>query len=241
MSTLLFQLVGPLQAWDTQSHLDERLTEREPSKSGVIGLLCAALGIERDRPDELSTFTKLKMGVRIDREGYIIRDFHTAGKDGYVGSDGKVKTRNLITSTRYYLADAMFLVGLEGDSDLLLKKIQEALQHPKWILFLGRKSCAPSRPPYLKDGFFPQSLEEAIEHYPWLGQSKSEYDSIKQGLRFVYDEPKDGDELHNDLPTNFARNQRHFQPRQTKTMFISRPKFKPEASYPLVRQQEATP
>ena len=44
MPTLLLRLVGPMQAWGTSSRFDERDTGKEPSKSGVIGLLAAALG-----------------------------------------------------------------------------------------------------------------------------------------------------------------------------------------------------
>ena len=73
-----------MQAWDVQSHFTFRLTGLEPSKSGVIGLLCAALGKPRDEaPNDgfptLKELAALKMGVRVDREGRMRRDFHTAG------------------------------------------------------------------------------------------------------------------------------------------------------------------
>lgn len=44
MSTLLLRLAGPLQAWGTESKFETRRTEREPTRSGVVGLLMAALG-----------------------------------------------------------------------------------------------------------------------------------------------------------------------------------------------------
>src|SRR3990172_4719032 len=47
MPTLLLRLVGPMQSWGTTSRFDQRDTGKEPSKSGVIGLLAAALGIDR--------------------------------------------------------------------------------------------------------------------------------------------------------------------------------------------------
>ena len=47
MTTLLLRCIGPLQSWDTQSRFDVRTTGREPSKSGIIGLICAALGRPR--------------------------------------------------------------------------------------------------------------------------------------------------------------------------------------------------
>ena len=51
MSTLLLRLAGPMQSWGTDSKFDERRTGREPSKSGVIGLVAAALGIARAAHD----------------------------------------------------------------------------------------------------------------------------------------------------------------------------------------------
>jgi CRISPR system Cascade subunit CasD len=84
-----------------------------PSKSGVIGLLCAALGKPRDEnhPDnydqpKLEALAALRMGVRVNREGVPQKDYHTAGGSrhddyGVIQSDGK--GRRTIESTRYYL------------------------------------------------------------------------------------------------------------------------------------------
>jgi len=118
MKTLLLRLAGPMQSWGTQSQFRERDTGLEPSKSGVIGLLCAALGRPRDEPvDDLAA---LVMGVRVEREGAMRRDYQTAGgwhrrEDAWYGvakADGK--TGGTVLSDRYYLADADFLVGLSG-------------------------------------------------------------------------------------------------------------------------------
>src|SRR5512147_835084 len=83
--TLLMRLVAPMQSWGVQSDFTYRDTGLEPSKSGVIGLLCAALGKPRDEahPDShsqprLAELATLRMGVRVDREGLLQRDYHTA-------------------------------------------------------------------------------------------------------------------------------------------------------------------
>ena len=74
--TLLFRLAGPMQSWGVQSRFTVRDTGLEPSKSGVIGLVCAALGRARNQPvDDLAA---LRMGVRVDREGKLAKDYHTA-------------------------------------------------------------------------------------------------------------------------------------------------------------------
>ena len=46
-ATLLLRLAGPMQSWGLESRFDQRDTGREPSKSGVLGLICAALGKPR--------------------------------------------------------------------------------------------------------------------------------------------------------------------------------------------------
>ena len=75
--TLLLRLAGPMQSWGTQSRFTVRDTGSEPSKSGVIGLLCAALGLGRAAP--LDEFASLRMGVRVDAPGMMQVDYHTAG------------------------------------------------------------------------------------------------------------------------------------------------------------------
>src|SRR5579864_5026868 len=77
MTTLLLRLAGPMQSWGTQSRFTVRDTGREPSKSGVIGLVCAALGRRRDAP--LDDLVQLTMGTRVDRDGIVKVDYHTAG------------------------------------------------------------------------------------------------------------------------------------------------------------------
>lgn len=134
MSTLLLRLAAPLQAWGINSKFDIRKTEREPSKSGVIGLLAAALGRRRD--ESLDDLAALTFGVRSDKEGELLKDFHMVRKD---------KKTSYVT-TRYYLADAIFLVGLESQDENFLKTLDQALQAPVFPLFLGRRSCPPTLP-----------------------------------------------------------------------------------------------
>jgi len=136
-STLLLRLQGPMQSWGTASRFDERDTQLEPSKSGVIGLVCAALG--RDRREPIDDLAALRMGVRVDREGALMSDYHTAMN--IVSADAKRKDRASL-GRRYYLSDAVFLVGLEGEHTLL-ERCYGALRNPVWPLALGRKSFVP--------------------------------------------------------------------------------------------------
>lgn len=211
MTTLLLRLSAPMQAWGTQSNFTNRDTGHEPSKSGVIGLLCAALG--RPRTATIDDLVTLRMGVRIDQAGVIRRDFHTAGMGGVYKVSGGVKT-DLVISNRYYLADAKFLVGLEGDATLLTE-LQAALQHPVWTLFLGRKAFIPAERIWLPDGLQPTNLIDTLSRYPWLGSgSQPEY------LRVLVDDPA-GTIMRNDYPVSFA--QRRFLPRHVTSLTIPMP------------------
>lgn len=162
MATLLLRLQGPLQSWGTTSRFDERDTQLEPSKSGVVGLLCAALG--RDRREPVDDLAALCMGVRVDREGVPMRDYQTATGVLIAGS-AKADEGRTVVSPRFYLADAAFLVGLEGEDEALLQRLHQALRQPVWPLALGRKSFVPSCPVWLPDGIVAQPLLPALQAY----------------------------------------------------------------------------
>lgn len=164
MATLLLRLQGPMQSWGTTSRFDERDTQLEPSKSGVLGLICAALG--RDRSEPLDDLASLLMGVRVDREGVPMRDYQTA--TGVLIATGKPDLKRTVVSPRYYLSDAVFLVGLEGDDTGLLERIQAALRAPVWPLALGRKSFVPSMPVALPEGLKQMGLLAALQSWPAL-------------------------------------------------------------------------
>ena len=76
MSTLLLRLAAPMQAWGAEAKFDRRTTQREPTKSGVTGLVAAALGRKRD--ESIDDIAALRFGVRADKPGVLLRDYHTA-------------------------------------------------------------------------------------------------------------------------------------------------------------------
>ncbi|UXH76790.1 type I-E CRISPR-associated protein Cas5/CasD [Roseateles amylovorans] len=162
MGTLLLRLRGPMQSWGTTSRFDERETQLEPSKSGVIGLLCAALG--RDRAEPVDDLAALRMGVRVDREGIPMRDYQTA-TGVLIAASAKADRERTVVSPRFYLSDAAFLVGLEGDDLSLLRHLHEALRRPVWPLALGRKSFVPGCPVFLPDGLLETSLRASLVDY----------------------------------------------------------------------------
>lgn len=183
MATLLLRLAGPMQSWGTTSRFDERDTQREPSKSGVIGLLCAALG--RDRAEPVDDLAALRMGVRVDREGILMRDYMTA--TGVINAAGKADDNRTVVSHRYFLSDAVFLVGFEGDH-ALLTQVHAALKQPVWPLSLGRKSYVPSAPVFLDHGVREEGLGEAFLSYFCLVTGKA----IQGSRRMVLEHTSEG-------------------------------------------------
>jgi CRISPR system Cascade subunit CasD len=227
MSTLLMRLAGPMQSWGVQSRFTERDTGLEPSKSGVIGLLCAALG--RERHEQVDDLASLRLGVRVDREGQLGMDFHTAGgshrkgeKYGVAKADGS--KGDTVVSRRYYLADADFLVGLEGEDEELLRRIDAALHVPRWPLYLGRKAFVPGCPVRL--GLVSRSLEEVLRTYPWMARSNREKTKTLKlaeeaifKLRLIVDADFGSTaEVRPDMPLSFA--DRQFSLRYVKTDFV---------------------
>jgi len=177
-NTLFLRLEGPMQAWgDQQSKFLVRRTAEAPTKSGVIGMLCAALGISRPEAAEqwLPRLRDLRMGVRIDAAGVRWWDYHTVGAGMLMRiaeGEGKTKPGAMLTR-REYLCDASFLVGLKGEPSLI-QEMDGAMRNPQWTLYLGRKACPPSRPLLEHPaGAFPD-LDSALASVPWRPRLKGE-------------------------------------------------------------------
>jgi CRISPR system Cascade subunit CasD len=137
-----------MQSWGYRSRFKIRDGGLEPSKSGVVGLLCCALG--RDRSESPADLAELAMHVRVDRQGRLMTDFHTAGggtfrgrKDYFAPTSSGSKGKNPVITEKQYLADASFVVALEGDSELI-STLAKSLEDPRWPLSLGRRSCPPA-------------------------------------------------------------------------------------------------
>lgn len=223
MNTLLLRLVGPMQSWGTQSRFAQRDAGREPSKSGVVGLLCAAIGRLREEPvDDLAA---LLMGVRVDREGSVAVEFQTAGalhrpggRYGFPQAPGRVG--NPIVSRRDYLADADFLVGLEGEDLALLHRLDVGLHRPHWPLCLGRKGYIPAAPVGLRDGGLRPGvgLEAALASEPPSLWSRPRAESGVR-RRLILEDPR-GAEVRLDQPVGVAFQARTFAPRNVTTDFL---------------------
>lgn len=199
MTVLALRLGGPLQAWGSSHRLDRhRRTERFPTKSAVVGLLAAALG--RSRQESVADLAALRFGVRIDREGEHLRDYHTVSSlfDEYghfAPGRGRLPTaagpyRSADTSTqvteRHYLADACFVAGVEGEPSLLAT-LDEALMRPVFPLYLGRRSCPPDAP--IRLGVHEGPLGEVLATIEWQGGARRRTTGATVRCEVVIEDP----------------------------------------------------
>lgn len=202
-STLLLRLSGPMQSWGTSSKFETRRTDRYPSKSGVVGMIGAALGMTR-KDDFQSLSEKLRVGFRVDRPGKLLLDFHTVKP---INLNGKLTYRE-------YLCDAVFLAGIESDTSMIYD-ISNALNNPFHPIYLGRRSCPPDRPVFhaIKDN---TELEEALAGEMPLVEDTGSFDSLP-----IYYEPKSIDSATRfvrDEVVSFDMSYRHHRNRPIKMM-----------------------
>lgn len=211
MATLLLHLAAPMQSWGLKSAFELRNTMPEPTKSGVLGLLCAALG--RDRSEPIEDLVALKMGVRVDKPGTLQYDFQTALN--VAKANGSKPDTQL--SHRAYLSDAEFYVGLEGDVELLTS-LHQALLNPKWPIFLGRKSYLPSVPLVYADkekAIVELELIEALKNIPYESGDK------EQLVKYVFESDySEFVEERFDVPVSFELDKREFRSRFTHTQWL---------------------
>lgn len=152
-AVLVLRLAGPMQSWGATSRFTRRSTEAFPTKSALVGLLAAAQG--RRRSDPIEDLAKLRVAVRVDQPGHLLRDFHTAHRGD----------TPMPLSERFYWADATFGAFIEGPGELI-DGLARAITRPAFPLYLGRRSCPPTLP--LRLAVRESSAWNAVRETPWL-------------------------------------------------------------------------
>lgn len=213
-AVLYLRLEGPLQSWGDRSTFWSRQTSFFPTKSGVLGLLFCAMGLGGARQSELAEFALLPMAAyRIGPKGKnrppVLMDFHMVGAH-YDESDpwqlecipktseGKKAVGGGTRLTRReFLQDERFAVLLTIPSSWK-EKVREGLESPVWDIYLGRKSCAPSRPVF--GGLFADesSAKQALERE--LAQRADDGESAPWAVLEVQQETSESDPLGESVP-----------------------------------------
>lgn len=191
MNTILLKFAGPLQSWGVGSNYETRYTERFPSKSGVIGLISACLGYKRDEDEKIRELNSLDFAVRVDRSGSILRDYQIATKYKKTGISAGEMERTYVTN-RYYLQDAVFIVGIGSEDKDIIDKIEKALKSPYYQPFLGKRSLPLNADFFL--GITDKDVISSLKDEQWHGQNinKNKYNKIKEICLDIY---ADGDLL----------------------------------------------
>lgn len=194
---LVLRLEGPMQSWGLRARWDYRDTGTEPSKSGIVGLIGCALGYKRgDKRLENELDESFTIAIREEIAGIEMIDFQTVKGDHLKAKGGQqAKT---IVSPRAYLHDASFLAFVQGPKKLL-EKCAHALHNPRWPIYLGRRSCPPTRPVLEAVTTEYSSLEDAVRKYPWdthlhLINKKWRWSKLRrkkpEKLRYIIEDPK---------------------------------------------------
>jgi len=152
-----------MAAWGEIAVGETRRSAAFPGKAGILGLLAAALGIKRNEQDRLDKLTEgYTVAVKVVNPGFLLKDYHTVqvpdsvGKFSYatrrdeivIGGSRTDNRLNTILSSREYRCDSLSVVAVYPKSEVpcSLEELQNALRKPKFILYLGRKSCPVSVP-----------------------------------------------------------------------------------------------
>ena len=187
MEYLTFRLYGPLASWGEIAVGESRHTAAYPSKSALLGLLAAALGIRRDEEErQMALALGYQFAVKVISTGHLLRDYHTAqappmvAVERYPAATRKDELAALenyqkevsnyagtILSSREYRCDALSLVAIRAldGAPFSLNQLKDALLTPKFHLYLGRKSCPLSVPikPRVRDA---AGFGQALDEYP---------------------------------------------------------------------------
>ncbi|MCK9419786.1 MAG: type I-E CRISPR-associated protein Cas5/CasD [Nitrospirae bacterium] len=157
---LILKLHGPMQAWGEHTFEGLRPSANFPTRSGMLGLLGACLGIKRNDRLRLQTLAdSVGMAVRLDKRSLIrkdgtkrplrvmkITDYHTVkdAREDYAG----LKSHETIQTWREYLYDAEFTVAIWNypNAVISLDDLEKSVKQPFFTPYLGRRSCPIARP-----------------------------------------------------------------------------------------------
>ncbi len=162
---LLFRLYGPLASWGDIAVGTHRPSYDHPSKSAVMGLLAAAIGIRRNEENKHRELAEAyNFAVLVNSPGVFLRDYHTA----QIPSARSLKKQNHIVtrkeelgvekeeltavlSSRDYYSDSLYTIAIwpKEDSETIpysLELFEKKLNEPEFVLYLGRKSCPLALP-----------------------------------------------------------------------------------------------
>ncbi len=192
-------LDSPMQSWDVGSRHDRRGTCVMPTRSALLGILAAAMGMDKTKENEeenLKRLSDLKIVAYSIHSCQEMVDYHIA--QNCRSADGKQEKTSV--TKRHYLIESKFAVIIESGDKKILHEISEGLINPKWGGWLGRKSCIPSTPLFW--GYF-DSMDMFIKKIKEY--TKKDVDIQKCGMVAEVKSFEDGEWTLNDVPLSFGK------------------------------------
>jgi CRISPR system Cascade subunit CasD len=146
MKTLILKTEG-LSAYGLQTFDVHRRANHFPTRSGIIGLLAAAMGITRKDQSSLNKLSEnVVVAVQVNQAGEKMVDYHTV--QNFRSPMGKIQNGTKPTYREYW-CDSEHTFAISAN-DELIERLAEAVKSPKFTLFQGRKSCPLTRPLFEK-------------------------------------------------------------------------------------------
>ncbi len=250
---LVFRIYGAMASWGKEAVGEQRPVDAHPSRSAVLGLVAAALGVRRDDDAALAKLNEsLGFAVAIILRGQSLRDYHTIqsprGNGPFYSRRRELLEPNLYTvlSSREYRVDALYHAAIwqraGNDDTSLLARIASALAQPRFATYLGRKACPPALP-YHPASFRTDTLAEALLAYR---ESSGDEDFLSLLLRRAG--PTDHDVFWEDLAPDeagikatFANRRRDVASSRSRWQFAERVEFHGRIEPPAATQREAQP
>ncbi len=204
---------APLQSWGFASKFDRRTSLAHPTRSGVIGMLCAAAGIDRTDGESLRRLDEaLEINVYAFKLGTRLVDYHTVG-GGYNSRRDPLKisrkasggASSTVQTWREYLEDSRFGVAIGGE-ETLIRRLARHLENPVWGIWLGRKACIPAARVF--EGIHADETR-ALGALQSAAGGLQPMRAIREAKRF-----EEGGDTLMDRPLDFSPNARRFAPRR---------------------------
>jgi len=156
---LLFTLAAPMGAFGDLAGHERRGTAAWPGRSALLGLLGAALGIDRsDEANQRALAEGYGVAVATLAVGCPMRDYHTiqsvprgTSKGATTRAEALARAGRAVATSitiRDYRADCAFTAALwpRPGAHWPLEDLATALRRPVYTLWLGRKGCPLAAP-----------------------------------------------------------------------------------------------
>lgn len=180
MHHLTARLHAPFASWGDVGLGNHRPTSEAPTRSALLGLLGAALGIERnDRVGQERLGTSIGLATQVRKAGHPLNDYHTvqtrpeSDRRPFSTRKGELdlprEDRITMLTQREYRTDVSYVLAAwpRVGASIGLDVIAAAMRAPRFTPYLGRRSC-PLSAPFGASVSDHVTLRAAFDSLPWM-------------------------------------------------------------------------